>query len=44
VCTAAAAGSVTVTVDGVQQESPAIPLADDRRDHNVEVGIGPQSS
>ena len=41
---AAAAGSVTVTVDGVQQESPVIPLADDRRDHNVEVGIGPQSS
>jgi hypothetical protein len=30
-------------VDGVQQESPVIPLADDRRDHNVEVGIGPQS-
>jgi cellobiose phosphorylase len=42
--TVAAPGSVTVTVDGVQQESPAIPLADDRRDHNVEVGIGPQSS
>jgi cellobiose phosphorylase len=42
--TTAAAGSVTVTVDGVQQESPVIPLADDRREHNVEVGIGPQSS
>jgi cellobiose phosphorylase len=39
--TASAAAGVTVTVDGVQQESPVIPLADDRREHNVEVGIPP---
>jgi cellobiose phosphorylase len=39
--TAAAAGGVTVTVDDVPQQGPVIPLADDRREHNVEVGIPP---
>ncbi len=41
--TATAADGVTVTVDGVQQQGPVIPLADDRREHNVEVGIGQQA-
>jgi cellobiose phosphorylase len=30
----------TVTVDGVEQPAPVIPLADDRREHAVEVRIG----
>jgi hypothetical protein len=30
---------VTVTVDGAEQQGTVIPLADDRREHNVEVGI-----
>jgi len=31
------AKAVRVTVDGVEQPSPAVPLADDHRDHDVEV-------
>jgi len=38
--TAAPAGGVTVIVDGVQQQASVIPLADDRREHKVEVRIG----
>ena len=30
-------GKITVTVDGVEQHSAAIPLADDKREHTVEV-------
>jgi hypothetical protein len=29
-----------VIVDGVQQQASVIPLADDRREHKVEVRIG----
>jgi cellobiose phosphorylase len=39
--TATVDGGVTVTVDGVEQQNPVIPLADDRREHEVEVRIGP---
>ena len=37
---AAAAGGMTVSVDGVEQQVPVVPLADDRRDHIVDVRIG----
>jgi hypothetical protein len=30
---------MTVSVDGVEQHAPVIPLADDRREHIVEVRI-----
>ena len=33
-------GGMTVAVDGVEQHDPVIPLADDRREHDVEVRIG----
>jgi hypothetical protein len=35
-----ASAGITVTVDGVQQQDPVIPLADDRREHKVEVRLG----
>jgi len=38
--TAIAVGDVTVTVDGIEQQASVIPLADDRREHKVEVRIG----
>jgi cellobiose phosphorylase len=41
--TATVDGGVTVTVDGVEQQNPVIPLADDRREHVVEVRIGPRT-
>jgi cellobiose phosphorylase len=41
--TATVDAGATVTVDGVEQPSPVIPLADDRREHAVEVRIGAQS-
>jgi cellobiose phosphorylase len=37
---AAVSGGMTVTVDGVEQQDPVIPLADDRREHLVEVRMG----
>ncbi len=33
-------GETSVTVDGVEQHDPAIPLVDDRQEHAVEVTIG----
>ncbi len=33
-------GETSVTVDGVEQHDPAIPLVDDRQEHVVEVRIG----
>ena len=33
-------GRQEVTVDGVEQQNPVIPLADDRREHKVEVRLG----
>jgi len=41
---AAAAGSGDRDCGRRSTRKPGHPLADDRRDHNVEVGIGPQSS
>ena len=41
--TATVDAGATVTVDGVEQQSLVIPLADDRREHAVEVRIGAQS-
>jgi cellobiose phosphorylase len=37
---ASTTAGTTVTVDDVRQQGPVIPLADDRREHNVEVCIG----
>ncbi len=37
--TMAAAGDTGVTVDGVEQPGPVIPLVDDRQEHSVEVKI-----
>ena len=41
--TATVDAGATVTVDGVEQQSLVIPLADDRRERAVEVRIGAQS-
>ena len=38
--TTAGRGGMTVTVDGVGQQTAVIPLADDRREHQVVVSIG----
>ena len=38
--TAGATGEMRVTVDGVDQPDPVIPLVDDRREHRVEVRLG----
>jgi hypothetical protein len=32
----------TVVVDGIEQRVPVIPLADDRREHTVEVRVAPR--
>ncbi len=37
--TAGATGAMQVTVDGVDQPDPVIPLVDDRREHTVEVRL-----
>ncbi|MEK7301512.1 MAG: hypothetical protein AAB072_10445, partial [Nitrospirota bacterium] len=34
-------GETSVTVDGVEQHDPTIPLTDDRQEHSVEVKIQP---
>jgi cellobiose phosphorylase len=34
-----AGGKSGVTVDGVEQQDPVIPLFDDRREHSVEVRV-----
>ena len=34
-----AGGKSGVTVDGVEQQDPVIPLFDDRREHSVEVRL-----
>ena len=34
-------GETSVTVDGVEQQDPTIPLTDDRQEHSVEVTIHP---
>jgi hypothetical protein len=38
---AEASGAFSVTFDGVQQEGDSILLADDRRDHRVDVRVAP---
>jgi cyclic beta-1,2-glucan synthetase len=40
----AAKGGMTVTVDGIEQGDPAIPLVDDRQEHSVEVRINLHST
>jgi cellobiose phosphorylase len=40
----AADGSMTVTLDGIQQRDPLIPLTDDHREHAVEVFIAKDSA
>ena len=37
--TAAAPAGMTVTVDGMERDDPAIPLVDDRQEHTAEVRI-----
>jgi len=39
-CLAGSDGT-TVVVDGIEQRDPVVPLADDRREHTVEVRLSP---